>query len=323
MRDLERGLRGDDARGRNLQSLYFLERALRHGWFTYRPSRQPGRWLMVVLGLVGAQAGVPPEGRLRLSGRAVREMLKRVGLPRLALLTLDVLSEALSHTRALRQADCSAGVVRGLVERMSVAALLGHLGYDEDQNGPGRNLETSTVAQQLRRLVVRHLDPLWAAALEAVTTPGLAEVLGGLPPGFSGIERAVRRAFEHAGEHLPDGNFALFYSLVTDAALGTGRTWIPDERYVHGAAFTRADFEALRRGAVPAARLGLSGACPASVACIDGWLEQRVLPELECDADWYAHRLAASTRIASFERELLGHVNNAVARHDTRTGVDA
>lgn len=308
-----RASRGDDARGRNLQLLFLLERALEHGWFSYLPSREPARWLVTLLDLVGEHAGISMADRLKLNGRGLVTLLEGARLPLLAVLTLRVLSDALVVSPALRTLRLGPALTRGLVERMNLSALLAQLGFLPRDAVRDRNLGSSSVGQQIRRQVSAQLDPVWATALTAIQAPGFCEVLAALPPGFSLVEHLVRVALEHEGERLGEQPFAVFYALVTNASLGLGRRWAAPDWCVEGRAFTRSDFDATHRDAVRWARLAISGSCPLAVTVIDGWLERQTLPELVCDADWYRHREANAEVIEAIERELLGLVSAASA----------
>lgn len=318
--------RGDDARGRHLASLYALEWAYQHDLFDYRPSRDPARWLMLLLDVAGARAGLPPSTRLTMPFGRLMSEFERIDLTRVAQRTRVVVTDAV------------AVVYRApppLIERMTVAAVLHALGMSAYGN---QRREKHPQGRQIRKVLRGSIDATWDDALadvERMRRPDAANVLAAIPPRFEVTARAVDAALRRVDEHLDDLPFAVFYALLTDARRG-GRVWVPADRFVEGGSYDRATYEEAvghvlndarsrrqryRRSCV-LAELGLSAAFPRTIARLDRWLEQEAVPEFRLDlvgtrclADgWYAWARSQSPSIQSRHEQLVAAFASRRAR---------
>jgi hypothetical protein len=293
--DLERYLRslalagrGDNARGRNLNALLIFDRAEAHGWVSYAPSRDPGRWLVMLLDLVGARAGLAPRARLTMRFGEWLALLRANGLPRLAEVTRHAVGENL-------EPRCPGGARS--VEACPVLEILWALDYDPGRYRRQVNFEKHSQGKLIRRKIAALLDDPWCAAVRAEAerrggVDGLL-VLAAIPPSFGDAYRSIDATLARVGESLSSGPFAVFYALATDAARG-GRVWQPPAPFVEGEAYARDDFEwavGRRLGAARSRRnrhtrstalaeLGLSSYFGDTVRLLDGWLERHPLPEL-------------------------------------------
>lgn len=287
--------RGEDVRGRNLLALHVLETAYAHGWLSYAPHRDVGRWLLMLLDLVGARAGIGPEARLARTCDAFLDELRDVGLRRLADVTRSALLQALS-----RRFAWPGLALAPVVRRLSVGALLWHLGFRADAYLAQVHFEKHSQGKLIRRKIGTTLDELWARAAHrqlAGSAPTAQHVLAALPPAFPVVLEQVEHALARVDESLEGAPFAVFYALATDAAR-SGRRWDPPERFVEGWAYSREDFEravgrtlsgvhsrrARYRRSVGLAELGLSSFFPTTVALVDGWLARCGCSELWVEA---------------------------------------
>ena len=320
--------RGDDARGRHLASLYALDWAFRRGVLAYRPNRDPGRWMLLLLDVGGDQAGLTPDERLALPLDAFLERLAVIGLPELARITRDVLVVGIARTLATTPA-----LVEPVVRRMSVANVLYRLGVTSAGGVFG---DKHPQARHFRRVLRERVDEAWArelARLDRRGPPSAQQLLAALPIAFDLCARTVRAALLRVGEDLAHVPFAVFYALVTDARRG-GRVWRPADRYVDGGCYDRASFEVAVGHALPFVRsrkrryerssalseLGLSAIFPNSIARIDDWLERGHYPAFQLDAastpgserDWYTRALEQRASIAAQHDRIV----DAVTRPD-------
>jgi len=292
--------RGEDVRGRNLLALQVLEVGYANGWLAYAPNRDVARWLVMLLDLVGARRGLGPRARVMRTLDAFLEEVEAAGLRRLAGVTREVV---LSHLARELGWPLDAAAVLG--PRLAVAAALWHLGFRAGDYRAQVHFEKNSQGKLVRRKIAATLDAPWAAALREVageTAPGAVQVLAGLPPSFEVVVRQVQGALRRVDEPLEGVPFAVFYSLATDASR-SGRRWEPPERFVHGSAYTREDFERAvgrfskgarsRRGrylrSAALAELGLSSFFPETVSVVDGWLAACQCSELWVDSPEGAH----------------------------------
>lgn len=305
--------RGDDARGRHLASLYALEWSYRHGWFDYRPTRDPGRWTLLLVDVVGARMGLAPRERLTSPVSAFLARMEAVNLELVAARTREALVAGVANAF-----DIPDALAAPLVGRMSLAAALWAHGVPA--SGPtGR--EKHPQGRQVRKALRGCIDAHWDRQLEAVEANDAIDaetVLAAVPISYAVMARAVQSALERVGEDLGQVPFAVFYALLTDARRG-GRVWRPPERYVEGGSYDRAAFESMvghtltssrsRKGryrrSSALAELGLSASFPRTVARIDRWLGTELIPEF-CLAvggagylrgDWYSWAQERSERI--------------------------
>lgn len=319
--------RGDDARGRHLASLYALEWAYRHDWFDYRPTRDPGRWALLLIDVVGARAGLSPVERLTSPVDAFLSRTAKVGLERVADRTREALVAGIAKTY-----DLPVDLTAPLVERMSLAAALWALGVPPTGTA-GR--EKHPQGRQIRKVLRTRIDAIWDGQLDALETLGPIDaetVLAAIPASYRVTAEAVRAALVRVGEDLAHVPFAVFYALLTDARRG-GRVWRPPDRFVEGGSYDRAAFEAMvghvlttsrsrkrrdQRSSV-LAELGLSASFPKTFVRIDRWLESRDMPEL-CLApgrepyprcDWFSWSQQRSARIERRHMTLVEGIANA------------
>lgn len=305
--------RGDDARGRHLASLYALEWAYRYGWFDYRPTRDPGRWALLLIDVVGARAGLSPLERLTSPVDAFLARTANVGLERVAARTREALVAGVAKTY-----DLPVGLASPLVGRMSLAAALWVLGVPSTGT---TGCEKHPQGRQVRKVLRARIDAIWDRQLEALEMRGSIDaetVFAAIPASYRVTARAVRAALVRVGEDLAHVPFAVFYALLTDARRG-GRVWRPPDRFVEGGSYDRAAFEAMVGHVLTTSRsrkrrdqrssalaeLGLSASFPRTFVRIDRWLELGDIPEL-CLArggvtyphcDWFSWSQQRSDRI--------------------------
>jgi len=287
--------RGEDVRGRNLLALHVLETSYAHAWLSYAPNRDVGRWLVMLLDLVGARAGLGPETRLERTVGAFLDDLRDVGLRELAEETEGAVLLGLS-----RRFDWPGLALAPVVPHLSMGAVLWHMGFRSDAYLAQVHFEKHSQGKLIRRKIGGSLDELWARAAHrrlAGEAPTVLHVLAALPPSFSVVLEQVQVALERVDESLEGAPFAVFYALVTDAAR-SGRRWEPPDPFVSGWAYSREDFEravgrslsgvhsrrARYRRSVALAELGLSSFFPVTVGMIDGWLASCGCSELWVEA---------------------------------------
>ena len=320
--------RGDDARGRYLASLFALEWAFRRGVLDYRPNRDPGRWMLLLLDVGGERAGLTPDELLALRLDAFLERLAAIDLPQLATITRDVLVVSVARTLAT-----APELVEPLVGRMSVTSVLYRLGVKSAHGAFG---DKHPQARHFRRVLRERVDEAWAnelVQLDNCEPPSAQQLLAALPIAFDLCARTVRAALLRVGEDLAEVPFAVFYALVTDARRG-GRVWRPADPYVEGSCYDRTTFEVAVGHALDAVRsrkrryqrssalseLGLSAIFPATIARIDDWLERGSYPAFRldatptpaCDRDWYAWALEHRAGITAHHDRIV----DAVTAHD-------
>lgn len=295
--------RGDDARGRNLATLYVLEWTYARGQMDYRPRRDVSGWLIMLADIAGARLGLGPADRLCLAFHDFLGALESVGLRHVACQTRRATYDALSKKLATSHL-----LIEPFADRMQLASVLWHLGH------PGKRSpspEKHPQARHLRKTLRARLDDAWDLALHGRERNGPIDELGflaALPLSFDVASGVVQAALQRVDEDLGAVPFAVFYALLTDARRG-GRVWRPAERYVEGVAYSRTTFEAAVGHALVATRsrrrryarsaalseLGLSALFPTTVARLDAWLDSYRLPAFEVTApegrgateDWY------------------------------------
>jgi hypothetical protein len=275
--------RGEDVRGRNLLALHVLETSYAHGWLSYAPQRDVGRWLVMLLDLVGARVGLTPEARLDRTVDAFLGDLRDTGLLRVADVTDAAVLQGLSRRLAWPRL-----ALEPVAPHLSMGAVLWHVGFRSSAYRSQVHFEKHSQGKLIRRKIGATLDELWAHAVHeqlAGAPPRALNVLAALPPSFSVVLAQVESGLRRVDESLDGMPFAVFYALVTDAARA-GRRWDPPDRFVEGWAYSREDFERAvgrtlkgahsrkrrYRRSVALAELGLSSFFPTTVALIDSWL---------------------------------------------------
>ena len=328
--------RGDDARGRYLASLYALEWAFQHDVLEYRPNRDPGRWMLLLLDVGGDRAGLAPDERLALPLDAFLERLAAIDLPELARITRDVLVVAVARSLAT-----TPSLVEPLVRRMSVASALYRLGVTTANGVFG---DKHPQARHFRRVLRQRVDEAWACELERLGRsgpPSPQQLLAALPIAFELCARTVRAALLRVGEDLAHVPFAVFYALVTDARRG-GRVWRPADCYVDGGCYDRASFEIAVGHALEIVRsrkrrhqrssalseLGLSAIFPEAIARIDDWLARGHYPVFRLDTDtalalarepdWLAWALERRTCITAHHEQIVDAITAPDRAHQPR-----
>ncbi len=285
--------RGDNARGRSLHVLHFLEFAWSRRDLplnSYRPSRRPGAFLAMVFDLLGdASRGYTDmllEGRraavLQDVGRRLKAPwhsfvgeVEASGFPRLAAVLDETLQAALRNPaqsglpgflRCLRlymtPSQLALLDVRLLIGSLSVGEVLAHLRFDPPTASTGVE-ERHPVGGDLRKAIRASYDAPWRRAVEAVGEPDLVTFLAVFPVDLTAIALSGG-----LGADLDD--FAVFYACVTDAK-APGRVWQAPDAYVGADEEARQHFaflsargtrESLSRRAQGLLRLGLSGTFP-------------------------------------------------------------
>lgn len=337
LRSLALDGRGDDARGRHLASLYALEWVYRHGLFEYRPARDPGRWLVLLLDVAGARMGLSPSARLTSPIGEFFARLGQIGLGQVAQRSRAAVFASLARTYGLPTT-----LTLPLLDRMSAASVLWSLGVPACAT---EEREKHPQGRQVRKALRARIDGVWSARLVALETArpvGAAVTLGAIPISFAVLASAVQAALVRVGEDLEQVPFAVFYALLTDARRG-GRVWRPHDAYVEGGSYDRATFDTTVGHALQAARsrkrryrrssalaeLGLSATFPATIARLDRWLRVTPPDELRLDrtADgktgygWYAWARSEADTIASIHGNLVQAIGStvrsrSVERHD-------
>ena len=330
--------RGDDARGRHLASLYALEWAYGNGLFAYRPSRDPGHWLLLLLDVAGARAGLPPSDRVQMSADALFARLSEIDL-----------RHTVTHTRAVvlehvaRRLGLPVQLAEPLLARMSVAAVLNLLGV-----GPASaaRAEKHPQGRQVRKVLRARVDVGWErrlGALEPAVEGDARVLLAALPISFGLGLRTVQSAMLRVGEDLAQVPFAVYYALLTDARRG-GRVWRPPDRYVEGGCYDRATFDLAVGHALDAVRsrkrryrrssalseLGMSALFPATVARLDAWLQRYPFAPFRLDApqsatgqvDWYLWAQTEMEHIEALHSRLVAAFAAAAGRDGEHTAAD-
>ena len=314
-----------------MAALHALEWAYRHRLFDYRPTREPGRWLLLLLDVTGQRMRLNPHERLALSAHGFLERLSLMDLAYLSKRTREALCSAFA-----RQFDVPAQLAEPVLERMSVAAVLWQLGvtltsdHDREKHPQGR---------QVRAALRSRIDGAWdtgLASLEATQSVTAVSFLASLPIAARTTLVEVQAALREVDEDLADVPFAVFYALLTDARRG-GRVWRPPAAYVESHSYDRAAFDATVGHALDSVRsrkrryhhhrsavlgdLGLSTMFPATIARLDAWLDAKEIPEFRIDAggatgtpDWYAWVTSHSAEIAELHRHLLGALATDLGR---------
>lgn len=329
--------RGEDVRGRNLLALQVLELGYGNGWLSYAPNRDVARWLVMLLDLVGARRGIGPRARVTRTLDAFLADVTAAGLPNLARVTRDV-----TFAHLARALDWPLDAAAVLAPRLAVVSALWHLGFEGGTYRSQVHFEKNSQGKLVRRKISDTLDGPWADALLAVVgdrKPTATHVLAALPPSFEVVAGQVEGALERVDEPLEAVPFAVFYSLVTDAAR-SGRRWEPPARYVQGSAYTRLDFERAAgrfskgsrsrrrryryRRSLSLAELGLSSFFPRTVAVIDGWLAACQCSELWVetpegehaggDDGWYELANGRHAAIRALQEEIHGSVSRVLTQ---------
>jgi hypothetical protein len=313
--------RGDEARGRHLAALLALNWALRHDLFDYRPSRDPGRWLLLLVDVAGARLGLAPEARLRMPLATFLRRLDAIDLGRVGDRTGETLGRVLDDPAGSRRVRTD-----GWLQRASVAEVLWSLGIPS--TGPAGR-EKHPQGRQLRKALRARVDLAWDARLAALEEAGEVDVvtlLAAVPGSYETAARAVQATLTRVGEDLAQLPFAVFYALLTDARRG-GRVWWPADCFVEGGSYDRSTFDAAVGHALDDARsrkrryrrssalaeLGFSAFYPATFARLDRWLASgRVaefclagVPDPGRSVDWFAWTRRHAAGIAGRHRELV------------------
>jgi len=327
--------RGEDVRGRNLLALQVLEASYANGWLSYAPNRDVARWLVMLLDLVGARRGMGPRARVERTLEEFFVEVESVGLREVA-----EVSSSMTLSRLARTFDWPVLAAEVLGPRLAVASVLWHLGFRPGEYRAQVHFEKNSQGKLVRRKITTALDGPWAQALRRQLQGRQAtavHILAALPPSFEVVLNQVQGALRRVDEPLEGVPFAVFYSLVTDAAR-SGRHWEPPPRYVQGSAYTRDDFErAVGRVAggtrgrrfrggrsVSLAQLGLSSFFPETVAVIDEWLAGCRCSELWVESPegtlssgpdgWFELATAQREAIRELQKRIHASVSAAVAR---------
>jgi hypothetical protein len=348
------GGRGDLARGRHLYSL----RALDALWdpdgvlrLPYRPSRNPGAFLVMTFDLVGdacygysllldggggaselLATRVSAHVRARMQApwsRLVAE-LDRLGLPHLGAMLAGFVPAMLRRSPAsglpaelarlrswMTPAQTEAFDPEAHMAGLSFATVLRLLGW-EGGSSVRSGREQHPTGGDLRAHLRRKLDRPWAAALRLTRHPTWLDVLAGMP--VPAEDLAAQR-----GEH----DFAVAYSLATDAP-APGRRWDAPEPFVTEAGREEFAFltgrgveeEAVRR-ATRLERWGASLVFPEAYALVDARLV--ATPELEplhAGGRWRAAAVEAEDALAALRREFIQRVAEEVAKVADRRPTD-
>lgn len=321
--------RGDNARGRSLHVLHFLEFAWSRRDLplnSYRPSRRPGAFLAMVFDLLGdASRGYTDlllEGhraavlqdvgrRLKAPWHGFVGEVEASGFPRLAAVLDETLQAALRNPaqsglpgflRHLRlymtPSQLALLDVRLLIGRLSVGEVLAYLRFEPPTATEVE--ERHPVGGDLRKVIRASYDAPWRRALEAVGELDLVTFFAVFPVDLTAI--ALGRSL---GADLDD--FAVFYACVTDAK-APGRVWQAPDAYVGADEEARRHFaflcargarESLSRRAQGLLRLGLSGTFPETFRHLDGWLgSPERFPELHAGRPWREAVAARKNRVA-------------------------
>jgi hypothetical protein len=319
--------RGDDPRGRNLQALYFLEFALEHGWFSYLPSRQPGRWVMNLLDLLGSLAGKSASQRLGLDIRGLVSLLSHHRLTHIAELTCATLTRSLEMCPEFR--DLSRPLMRRVLETLDMVSLLQWLGFKPDAVLSARDRAGSVYGQKIRQQLSNQLDPHWEtviASLEQESIPDFLRVLVSLPPSFQQLETMIEHQLQLEDSSLKEIPFAVFYARVTDAPGDewSGRHYISEDDRSAFEAWVGRHRERRLSGVtgfetnhIKQFRLGVRAACPLTIQVIDRWLEQKPIPEFCWESDWFAKYSHQRLWLETLERTVIGRVTSSI-RHQTK-----
>ena len=329
--------RGDDARGRHLASLYALEWAYSNGLFAYRPSRDPGHWMLLLLDVAGARAGLSPSDRVAMSADALFARLSEIDLRHIVAQTRAVVVEHVA-----RRLGLPVQFAEPLLARMSVAAVVNLLGV-----GPAgaTRAEKHPQGRQVRKVLRARVDGGWErrlGALEPAVERDPRVLLAALPISFGLSLTTVQSAMLRVGEDLAQAPFAVYYALLTDARRG-GRVWRPPDRYVAGGCYDRATFDLAVGHALDAVRsrkrryrrssalseLGMSALFPATVARLDAWLERYPFTPFRLDdgpsamgpVDWYRWAQTEMECIEALHGDLVAAFAAAVARDGEHTAV--
>ena len=319
--------RGDDPRGRNLQALYFLEFALEHGWFSYLPSRQPGRWVMNLLDLLGSRAGQSVSQRLELDVRGLVNLLNQHHLARIAELTCATLTRTLESCPEFR--GLSRPLMRRVLETLDMVSLLQRLDFNPEEALSARDRAGSVYGQKIRQQLLSHLDPHWAtviAALEQEPIPDFLRVLVSLPPSFQQLETMIERQLHLEDTSFGEIPFAVFYARVTDAPGDewSGRYYVSEDDRTAFEAWVgrhreRRQSQATELGInrMKQFRLGIRAACRLTIRIVDQWLEQKPISEFRWESDWFAQYNHQRLLLEALEREVVGRVTLSIRRQTT------
>lgn len=309
--------RGDSARGRSVQVLYFLNFV----WsspamplYGYRPHRNLVAFLAMTFDLltdlIYGHTEAVLEGRTQAADRSLERCLG---------FSWSEFCHALSEARLARFADVLDEVVRSVVRNPAYSELpaeLKRLGvymtssqlaqFDRgaffDQlplhrlfaslrfEPPGlwqARSEQHPVGGDLRAAIREGYDALWASAAARISEPDLTDLFAALP-----VDSLALFAKTYA---FQDEDFAVYYARLTDSRR-PGRTWRPAPDYAgfgpeerqHFTFLTAGDErDAYARKAQMLTRIGLSSTFPQTLRLFDGWLEAiDRFPELHTRAPW-------------------------------------
>ena len=312
--------RGDSARGRGLQVLYFLNyvwAAPKLPLYSYRPHRKPASFLAMAVDLYAdlshKHAELFFEGRSADVERSLKLFLQKTwfefctglregGLGRFA----DILDEVIrSALRNADQSDLPAELAQldlymtpaqfarfdrhAFIDHVPLHQLFAYLRF----RPPGLwdvKSEQHPVGGDLRAAIRESYDVLWARVVTRVTHPNVVKLFAMLPINCFSLFTSTYT--------YQDEDFAVFYARLTDSRR-PGRKWSPPAAYVGNTPEDREHFTFLTAGdkrdgflrkAQRLERIGLSSTFPTTVAVFDAWLESpEHFRELRERAPWWRY----------------------------------
>lgn len=351
--------RGDVARGRNLFALRLLD-AL---WdpagavsLPYRPTRAPAAFLVMLVDLVGDAAhgygAMIDDGglsrhdaidvvrrhvasRLDAPWTALVDEVRSLGLPHLASVTVETVTEALHRPAVSDLPELLASLPSWMTPRQLAAfdvddyvvalplvRVLALLRFDETpRRGAAREQHPS--GGDLRALIRRRIDPAWCRALVAASAAASVTASVTASPrdliAFAATWPLDAAALADASDDASDDDFAVAYALATDAP-HLGRAWDApppfvrdEEREAFEALAGRGSQHAPERRSLRLRRWGVSATLPASVACLDGRLETMAgLEPLHAGGSWRAAIRPSRDTLAVERRRFLQQVAETI-----------
>jgi hypothetical protein len=252
-----------------------LDWTYRSNLVTYRPTRDPAGWLLLIVDLIGSRLGWPARDRVAMRVGDFFDALDELGLDMVRRQTLATCAD-----RFARDLAVPGVLIEPVVRRMRVAALAWHLGC-----GDLAGREKHPQARKVRQLLRDRLDAAWVERIRSVDTSGYEPevvALAMVPISIRMALATVRSVLRWAGDDIGDVPFAVFYALLTDARHG-GRVWVPPDPFVNGDPYDRHAFELDVGHALDGTRsrrrrheestalseLGLSALFPRTIALVD------------------------------------------------------